>query len=234
MVYASSVTACYNVKVFFLTVGESCITYKFINDRLNISSFMRTTNIGSIAKHINDYGSSELTLKGLKPSYFTFYQEEGRFKRYQEYKFLTEKVIAKEIKYKGLTTEIEKEENKSYQLRDEVDPYTAALYLFKKSEKHEKGTIGIFYDDKFYRIPWQKIGEYRLQTKLDVLDTIKVMVQPNIKGKGLLQPKGDWYLWIDKKTSLPVLMEVGFIIGSVKVIIEKIDGDKELINSLHF
>lgn len=229
---ASSLTACYDVKVFFFKVGESCITYKIESNILKISSSMKTVNIGSLAKRINDHGSSELILDKFTPKKFLFYQEEGTFKRYQEYNFKDNKIFVIEKKYKKLTDEIEKEEKKVYNHAQELDPYNAALYLFKNFQLHTSGTIPIFYDDKIYKIPWVNLEKTLLKTSFGEMKCQKLVIKPYIKGKGLLQPRGDWILYIDENTLLPIKMEIGFIIGSVKVELVSIDGDPKLISNL--
>lgn len=229
---SSTLTACYDVKVFFFKVGESCITYKIDKKILKISSHMKTVNIGSLAKRIYDHGSSELVLEKFYPKKFTFYQEEGTFKRYQEYDFKENKIFVLERKYKKLTENIEKEERKIYSHSGELDPYSAALFLFKNFRSNNKGVVSIFYDDKFYKIPWATLGEKIIQTQSGETKCQTVIIKPNIKGKGLLQPRGDWLLYIDEKTLLPIKMEIGFIIGSVRVELISIDGDLNLITNL--
>lgn len=229
---AASLTACYDVKVFFFKVGESCITYKIESNILKISSSMKTVNIGSLAKRINDHGSSELILDKFTPKKFIFYQEEGSFKRYQEYNFKDNKIFVIERKYKKLTDDIEREENKVYNHNGELDPYNAALYLFKKFQSNSSGMIPIFYDDKFYKIPWTNLEKTSLQTSLGEMKCQKLMIKPYIKGKGLLQPKGDWILYIDEKSLLPIRMEIGFLIGSIKVELVSMTGDIKLISKL--
>jgi hypothetical protein len=232
--HASSLRACYDVKVFFLKVGESCITYSYETKEIKITSFMKTVNIGSLAKRIYDHGGATVFVKDLKPIHFQFHQEEGSFKRFQEYLFKDNKIYVTERKYKKLSDEIEREEKKSYPHKGEFDPYSAALFLFLNVEKQNKGTIPIFYDDKFYEIPWEKIEKTTLTYDITQFNVFKIKIQPNIKGKGLLQPKGEWFLWIDEKTKLPIEMEVGFIIGSVKVKISQIEGNRNLLNVLSF
>lgn len=228
--FSNSLKVCYDVKVFFLKVGESCISYSMEGSELKISSYMKTVNIGSIAKRIYDHGGAEVLLPTLKPKLFFFYQEEGSFKRYQEYNFKNNSIFVKETKYKKLTDIIEKDENKTYSHNGELDPYSAGLYLFLSVPKHQKGTIPIFYDDRFYKIPWERIEKTVIFSDLGNFNAYKIKILPNIKGKGLLQPKGEWFLWIDEKTKLPIEMEVGFIIGSVKVKATSINGDYNLFN----
>lgn len=205
------------------------MSFKDMGEELLIESSMRTTNIASMAKRVEDRGSALLLKKGLRSKRFIFYQEEGIFKRYQKYEFEGGKINIIETKYKGLSDEIEKDEHKSYVFNNERDPYAATIFLLKEVFRSNFGTLSLFYDDKSYKIPYQvlkdetiKIGERRYNTK-------KVLIKPEIKGKGLLRPKGDWYIWVDSATYLPVKMSVGFIIGSVDVLLERIEGDINLL-----
>lgn len=216
------VSACYRVEVFFFKVGESCINFQETKDLILVDSFMRTVNIGSIAKRIYDNGYSEINKNSLNPSRFYFHQEEGNFKRNQEYVFVDNKIYVRETKFQGLTDSIEKDEKKVYQSSNYLDPYTAALYLFMNVEKNRNGYIKLFYDDRFYDIPYDVKSEEKTKVDNITYDTFKVVIKPRIQGKGLLKPKGDWTLWIDKKRKVPVKMKVGFIIGSVNVYVESI------------
>ncbi|GAB4442332.1 MAG: hypothetical protein OHK0040_13410 [bacterium] len=219
---AINASACYRVEVFFFKVGESCIEFREKDDKIAVKSFMRTVNIGSLAKRVDDKGEALIDKKTLKPIFFKFYQEEGNFKRYQEYQFSGEKVFVRETKYQGLTDKIERDEKKVYAASDHSDPYTAALYLFENITESSKGIIKLFYDDKFYNVPYTRLKEDKIFIDGIRYDTFKVLIKPNIQGKGLLRPKGDWTLWIDKQSKMPVKMNVGFIIGSVNVLVEEL------------
>lgn len=216
------VSVCYRVEVFFLKVGESCINFKETEDMILVDSFMRTVNIGSLARRIYDNGYSEINKNSLRPYRFYFHQEEGNFKRDQEYFFIDNKIQVRETKFRGLTDNIEKDEKKVYEDLNYLDPYTAALYLFMNVEKNRSGYIKLFYDDRFYKIPYDVRSEEKIKVDNTLYDTLKVVIKPKIRGKGLLKPKGDWTLWIDKKRKVPVKMNVGFIIGSVNVYVDRI------------
>ena len=68
---------------------------------------------------------------------------------------------------------------------------------------------------------WNAIYNFKVKDK--IFDSKKVLIKPEIRGKGLLRPKGNWYIWVDKSTQLPVKMSVGFIIGSVDVVLTQIN-----------
>lgn len=230
--FSQELKACYKAYLFLLPVAETCITYKQENNKLKINSHVRTINVGKIVKRVYNRGGATVELPELTPRHFVYYQEEGEFKRYQEYRFNNGRIKVVEIKYVKLSDEVEKKEEKEYEYRGFVDPYTASLILYRESAKVEKGTVKMFYDDKEYWLPYKVVGRERIETPVGSFSTRKIEVQPNIETKGLLKPKGVWYLWIDEETDVPVRMELKFLIGSASARIEKLEGDKELLANL--
>ncbi|MFN7065386.1 MAG: DUF3108 domain-containing protein [Aquificaceae bacterium] len=227
---AQELKACYRAYLFLLPVAETCITYRQEGDKLKTESFVKTINVGKLVKRVYNKGEAIISLSDLKPIHFVYYQEEGEFKRFQEYRFSEDRIRVTEIKYVKLTDEIEKREEKEHIYRGYVDPYTASLMLYKDTARFESGTVRMFYDDKEYILPYsvkgmERIGEFNAR---------KVEVYPNIETKGLLRPRGTWYLWVDQETNLPIRMELKFLIGSASAKIERIEGDKNLLrNSLN-
>ncbi|MFN4012294.1 MAG: DUF3108 domain-containing protein [Aquificaceae bacterium] len=230
--FPQELKACYRAYLFFFPVAETCITYKQENNHLKTESFVRTINVGKLVKRVYNRGGATIILPGLKPRHFVYYQEEGEFKRYQEYIFNDHKIKVKEIKYVKLSDEVERKEEKEYEYKGFVDPYTASLMLYKDSSKVNQGTVKMFYDDKEYLLPYGVKGVEVIQTPLGEFKARKVEVYPNIETKGLLKPKGLWYLWIDEETNIPVRMELKFVIGSASARIERIEGDKNLLKDI--
>lgn len=232
LAFSQELRACYKAYLFFLPVAETCITYSKNGKTLNSESFVRTINVGKLVKRVYNKGRAQTLLPDMEPKYFYYYQEEGEFKREQEYVFTGKSIKVKEIKYKGLSQEVEKREEKEYKYEGFVDPYTAGLMLYRDSAKFDKGTIKMFYDDKEYWLPFGVISKERVEVPAGVFETRVVEVHPNIETKGLLKPKGRWYLWIDEKTNLPVKMALKFVIGSATVKLEKIEGDTNILKEL--
>lgn len=228
---AKELKACYRAYLSLFPVAETCISYKTEGNTLKTESFVKTINIGKMVKRVYNRGGATVGLPDLKPIHFVYYQEEGEFKRYQEYKFTESKILVTEIKYAKLSDEIEKKEEKEYQYRGYVDPYTASLLLYRESERVEKGTIKMFYDDKEYLLPYSVKGVERIETPLGEFNTRKIEVYPNIETKGLLRPKGVWYLWIDQETNIPIRMSLKFLIGSAWARIERIEGERNLLKN---
>ncbi len=229
---SSELKACYKAYLLFLPVAETCITYRQENSILKVNSYVRTINVGKLVKRVYNTGGAEIDLPNLSPKRFVYYQEEGEFKRYQEYIFGKGKIRVAEVKYVKLSDQVEKKEEKEYEYKGFVDPYTASLLLYRDSARVERGTVKMFYDDKEYWLPYSVIGRERVDTPAGSFITRKLEVYPNIETKGLLKPKGTWYLWIDEETNVPVKMELKFVIGSASARLESIEGDKTLLRNL--
>ncbi len=229
---AQELKACYKAYLLFLPVAETCITYRQENSILKVNSYVRTINVGKLVKRVYNTGGAEIDLPNLSPKRFVYYQEEGEFKRYQEYIFGKGKIRVAEVKYVKLSDQVEKKEEKEYEYKGFVDPYTASLLLYRDSARVERGTVKMFYDDKEYWLPYSVIGRERVDTPAGSFITRKLEVYPNIETKGLLKPKGTWYLWIDEETNVPVKMELKFVIGSASARLESIEGDKTLLRNL--
>lgn len=225
--------ACYRAYLVFMPVAETCIAYKREGNHLKVESFVRTINAGKLVKRVHNRGGVLIELPDLKPRHFFYHQEEGEFKRHQEYTFGNGKIKVVEVHFAGLTQDIERREEKEYEYKGFVDPYTASLVLYRESARAEQGTVKMFYDDKEYWLPYAVKGKEKVETLAGKFLARKVEVHPNIETKGLLKPKGVWHLWLDEETSLPVKMELKFVIGSATARLEGIQGDKKLIeNSL--
>ena len=78
-------------------------------------------------------------------------------------------------------------------------------------------------------MPYSEKGIEVVETPLGEFKARKIEVYPNIETKGLLKPKGLWYLWIDEETNVPVRMDLKFVIGSASARLERIEGDRYLL-----
>ncbi|WP_448587833.1 DUF3108 domain-containing protein [Thermocrinis sp.] len=220
---ASELTLCYKAYFSFIPVARTCITYAQETDQLKVSSWVRTISVGGLVKRVYNHGYATVQIEGLKPLEFFYHQEEGGFKRRQHYLFKNSKIQVKETHYIELTDEVERVEERVYSYEGYPDPYTASLILYKNSSQN--GSIKMFYDDKKYQIPYFVVGEEDMGS----YHARVVEVKPNIKTKGLLKPRGNWRLWLDKEHLFPVKMQLLFVIGSVRAVLEEVRGDKELL-----
>lgn len=232
--FAKDLTACYRAYYLFLPVAQTCITYTIEEKNVYTKSWAKTVNVGKVAKRVNNKGESHMTLEGdLRPKLFRYQQEEGLFKRDQEYRFEKGKIYVTEIKYVDLSNQIEQKTEGVYAYQNSPDPYMASLILLKESIDKESGFVSMFYDEKYYKIPFKVIKkEEVLQTNTGTFRTRIVEVQPNIHTKGLLKPTGNWRLWIDNDTNLLVKMQLSFVIGSVTARLEEIKGDRSTVNQI--
>ncbi len=230
--FANKLTACYKAYFVFLPVAETCITYEDRGKELYVSSVVRTINVGKLVKRVYNRGQAVIEKATLQPISFKYYQEEGEFKRYQEYTFKDGKIYVKEVKYKKLTDQIEKSEEKVYQEAGYVEPYTASLLLYRDSAVKNHGNILMFYDDKRYVIPYSVLKRDSIDTDLGTFNTRMIEVYPNIETKGLLKPRGKWHLWIDEDMYLPIRMSLSFVIGSVNAVITSVSGDRDLLRKV--
>ncbi|MEN3027725.1 MAG: DUF3108 domain-containing protein [Aquificaceae bacterium] len=229
--FAGELKACYRAYLVFLPVAETCIDYRKEAHLLKMESFVRTINVGKVVKRVYNRGGAWVDLPEIKPRYFFYHQEEGEFKRYQEYRFENGRIKVKEVHYVKLSEEVERKEEKEYEYRGFVDPYTASLLLYRDSARVGQGTVKMFYDDKEYWLPYSLKGRERVETPAGSFMTRKIEVHPNVETKGLLKPKGVWYLWVDEETNLPVKMELSFRIGSASARLEKLEGDRKLLEN---
>ncbi|WP_333785162.1 DUF3108 domain-containing protein [Thermocrinis sp.] len=228
-ILANELTLCYKAYYLFFPVARTCITYQQEEENLRVSSWARTINVGGLVKRVYNYGYAVIHIKSLTPDEFFYHQEEGNFKRRQHYIFENSKIYVKEIHYVELTEKQERVEERVYDYKGYVDPYTASLILYKSAIKEKSGAVKMFYDDRIYNIPYTVVGEEQI---LEEYRALVLNVQPNVETKGILKPKGRWKLWIDKEKLFPVKMELLFVLGSVKVVLEEIKGDKELLKRI--
>ena len=232
--FSQELTACYKAYFTFLPVAQTCITYTYNNSTASAKSWVKTINVGKIVKRVYNHGVSHMVVDNseIKPKLFQYHQEEGTFKRYQEYRFENGKIHTKEIHYVELSDTIERQENNVFEYKNSPDPYIAALVLYKESAFKNSGSISMFYDGKYYAIPYRVIGDEKVNTKAGEFEAQVLEVQPKVHTKGLLRPKGAWLLWIDKHTRLPIRMQLSFVIGSVRADLEKVEGDRETLKRM--
>jgi hypothetical protein len=197
-----------------------------------VSSYAKTINVGGLVKRVYNHGYAVISAKNLTPKEFFYNQEEGEFKRRQRYIFKNSNIYVKETHYVELTDKVEREEERVYPFDGYPDPYTASLVLYKNSIQNGEGIIKMFYDDRKYHIPYKVIGEEKIKVPAGSYYARVVDVTPNVETKGLLQPKGRWKLWIEKDNLFPVKMQLFFVLGSVRAILEEVKGDKDLLRKV--
>jgi hypothetical protein len=220
---------CYRIYYLFFPVAENCATYKAKGKELIIEASAKTVVLGKIVKPIHNWGVAISDLASLKPKEFIFYQREGSFKRDHLYKFYGSVVRTKIIKYRKKTDKVERVFEKVFWLGDKyVDPFTASAVIYKSIPEKKEGLVRIFYDGRGQSVEYKLVGEERVRTELGNFATWKVELTPNITTRGLLSPKGRWYIWIDKNSKIPVKLKVTFTIGTATGLIYKLKGNRDI------
>ncbi len=223
--FSKELETCYRILFWFLPVAESCVSYSLDSKELRIKSWAKTVAAGSLVKRINSWG--EATLVGLSPKSFALFQREGSFIRDHFYFFTKEGVSYRIIRYRGAREEVKEGLFKSSVLL--LDPFSATLAVYIDTPNYRDSVVHVFYDMKVQTIHYRTISEEEVVVLGSKYNTWKVLLIPKFDTKGLLKPKGKWFVWIDKETNLPVKLKVSFTIGSASIYLEKIKGYKKLI-----
>ena len=218
-------TACYEVYFSFIPVAESCVIYSEEGNRFRVKAWAKTKTVARIVKPVNSWGRSELV--NMKVRGFTLFQREGSYVRYHSYTFESKGIRYRIVRYKkeGDTVKEGFFTTSSYLL----DPFSATLLIYIDTPNFRGGALPVFYDAKIQSIKYRTLGEEDIEVFGKKYRTWKVLLVPEFDTKGLLRPKGEWHLWVDKDTSVPVKLDVGFSIGRVKVYLKRIDGYRMLL-----
>jgi hypothetical protein len=228
----NNLTTCYKAYFILFPLAQICISYRREKENLIISSIARTTSFGNIVKRISNFGWSIIYEKELKPKKFFYHQDEIGFKRDQLYIFKDGKIYVKKTLYGQKEKDENIEDFKEYPQDDFLDPHTASITLYREAIKYENGTIKMFYEDKYYYISFRVIGEDIAKSELGNFKTRVVEVEADVETKGPIKPKGKWIIWLDVDKTFPVKMQLNFTLGSLKVEIEKIEGDANLLKKV--
>jgi hypothetical protein len=220
---------CYKAYFIFFPIAQICIGYKKDGENFVISSLAKTLSFGNIVKKVHNFGWSIIDLQELKPKKFFYHQDEIGFRRDQYYIFKGNKIYVKKVIYarKEKTEEFGEFLNDGF-----VDPHTASLILYKEATKYENGILKIFYEDKYYYISYNLVGEEIVSSRLGNFKSKIVEVGADVETKGPIKPKEKWLVWLDKENLFPVKMQLNFTLGSLKVEIEKIEGDASLLKKV--
>ena len=230
LIHAKELETCYRVYFWFFPVAESCVLYSKKGEELKIKSWAKTVVVGRIAKPVNSWG--EATLFRLRPKSFSLYQREGSLIRDHLYLFGEKGVEYRIVKYKERKKSVKEGFFKSSVYL--FDPFSTSLLVYLDTPNFKGGTIMIFYDGKVQSVDYRTIGEEKVDVMKRVYYTWKVLLVPKIDTKGMLKPKGKWYIWVDKETSIPVMLRVGFTIGNASIYLRDLRGDRNLIKEVKY
>ena len=222
--------ACYRVYVLFLPVAESCVKYELAQEKLTVSSWVKTVNVGRFVRRVHNWGKVELV--NFKPVYFELFQREGDYERDHYYHFTGKGVRYNIIKFPD---DEEREEITTGFFPSPItlyDPFSASLILYLDTPNRKGANLSMFYDEKLQYIFYKTVGSEQIKVGDMEFRTWKVLLIPHIVTEGTLKPRGKWLLWIDQSTLIPVLLKVNFNVGSVKANITYMRGKRNLLRSL--
>ncbi|MGC8925129.1 MAG: DUF3108 domain-containing protein [Calditerrivibrio sp.] len=230
-VFADDLSLCYNVKALFVTVGKTCIHYKKDKDTLYFNSIIRSSRLVSFMKRIEDKGKGIADLKSFKPKYFLFDQEESKYKATNEYIYHDDKIVSKTTHYDKSWKPTE-EEIKEFNSTDYFEPFMLSMVFYKNIHHKKEEPLKLFYKNKTYNIPYKILGDEIEEINGKKVPVKKISVKPFIKGKGLLVPYGEWFIYLDKSNLYPVKIEAKFVFVSAVAYIETIEGKNTLIKEI--
>lgn len=229
-VLSSYIELCYKVYFVFVEVGETCIKYKVRGQDVEINSVSRSTNVGKLVRRVNNVGYSVVDRDTLKPKLFKYYQQEYGFIRSQEYIFDTNRIVAKITKYKDAKDKVGQKEELSYEWNNQFEPYSAALYIFKRSST--SGSIDIFYERRFYNISFLFLRKEVVNNHIGDFEANVVELMPRVETEGALKPRGSWTIWVDTQNHIPLKMKIEFTLGSINIELRDIRGDRTLLGKI--
>ncbi|EDP75898.1 DUF3108 domain-containing protein [Hydrogenivirga sp. 128-5-R1-1] len=228
LVFSKELETCYRVYFWFFPVAESCVDYTLKGEELKIRSWAKTVVVGRLVKRVNSWG--EATLQALKPKKFALFQREGSFIRDHLYDFLKRGVRYRIVRHKR-----EEKKVKEGFLESSVylfDPFSTSFLVYIDTPNYKGGTINVFYDAKIQNVHYRTLSEDKVEISGKTYSTWKVLLVPEIETKGILKPKGKWFVWVDKETNIPVKLSIKFTIGSADVVLERVEGDMSLFKEV--
>ncbi|NPA42067.1 MAG: DUF3108 domain-containing protein [Aquificae bacterium] len=224
LAFSKELETCYKIYFWFFPVAKSCVYYTVKEDKLKIKSWAKTVVMGSLVKRVNSWG--EATLTNLKPKSFSLFQREGDYVRDHFYYFRDNGISYRIVRYKRGKEEIKEG---FFKVNSTLfDPFSATFFVYLDTPNYKGGVIEVFYDGKVQRIKYKTVGEEEIEVLGKEFDTWKVLLIPQFDVKGVLKPKGNWYVWVDKDTNIPVKLKIRFTIGTAYVYLDKVKGDKKL------
>ncbi len=224
ILWAKELETCYRVYFWFFPVAESCVDYTLKGRELRIRSWAKTIVVGRLVKRVNSWG--EATLVSLKPKSFSLFQREGSFIRDHIYLFLERGIDYRIVRYKKEGKRVKEGffESSVYLF----DPFSTSFLVYIDTPDYRGGTINMFYDAKVQNVRYRTVGEESVEVFGNRYSTWKVLLIPEVETKGILKPKGKWFVWVDKETNIPVKLSIKFTIGSAEVLLNRIKGDRDL------
>lgn len=212
----------------FFPIIVDCINY----EAKKVEAYASSTPFGSLFKKVKYEGNSKYTYENsiLVSKQFYFIQQEGKHKYIHHYVLKRNTILYEKRHYKLKNDKYIFKDNKQKTFKTKeifFDPFTSSVYLYKAIKSKESGYIPIFYDGRFYKVPYKVEKKERINIDGKIYKTQKVYLNPEFKSKGLLKPTGNWYLWIDENLNIPVKMQVRFTIGSFRLVLKSLKLEEE-------
>ena len=220
LLFGSELKICHKAYYLIFPVAYNCTVYKLEGEKITIKAYTTNEGLGKILGNVEMKGVSSGSL--LKSHLFKLYMNIRDSVREHLYLFKNNRVY---YVIKG------KEEKRGFLKAPPCDPLRAGLFLYITASERES-TIEFFYDGKKQEVLYRVVGRETLEWKGKVYKTFKILVKPKVKTKGLLKPKGEWFVWIDEETLIPIRLKVSFTLGSVNMWIDKLEGDTKFFVSL--
>ncbi|WP_022849994.1 DUF3108 domain-containing protein [Limisalsivibrio acetivorans] len=229
---ASDLEVCYEISLFF-KLGESCIQYRQLEDgKLEASSTTYTVPPISKIVPFREVGKALIEVYPVRTVKMDLLSENDKYSYSHSYKFLDkgiDYVIQKRHTETGKLKSIKKN---FFGKKGFLDPYGATLSLiFNRSE--EQQIVKLFLDSKPIILPYRLDGEGTVFLGKETFDCEKVRFKPDYETDKKLQPKGTWHFWIDKSTHILMRMDIGFTIGSARMEVISIKGDRNILKRIY-
>ncbi|RUM50112.1 MAG: hypothetical protein DSY47_02520 [Hydrogenothermus sp.] len=226
--FSYSLEVCYKGYYIFFPIIVDCINY----EPKKVEAYAYSTPFGSLFKKVKYEGNSKYTYENsiLVSKQFYFIQQEGKHKYIHHYVFKENTILYEKRHYKLKNDKyiFKDKKQKTFKTKEIFfDPFTSSVYLYKAIKSKKSGYIPIFYDGRFYKVPYKVEKKEKINIDGKIYKTQKVYLNPEFKSKGLLKPTGNWYLWIDENLNIPVKMQVKFTIGSFRLVLKSLKLEEE-------
>lgn len=171
---------------------------------------------------VRDRYETYVDTKGLFPWYFKRRIEEGDFNFYTEVKF-------DQVNRKAF------ERGKVFQVPEYIHDVISAFYYartvdFANFKPGDVFTVQNFIDEKISALKVRFIGRETVKCELGTFRAVKL--EPLVEEGGIFMHKGKLFLWIsDDSNRIPLLIESGLVIGSIKINLKHASGLRNPMSS---
>ncbi len=226
--FPSMLETCYKVFFWFVPVADSCVIYIKDGNEIHIKSWAKTATLARMVKPVDSWG--EVFMEDMAPVRFFLSQKEGSFMRDHYYEFMEDGISFRMVRKKEKGNEIKEGFFPTQETL--YDPFSATFLLYVNTPFEGKRAVKLFYEGKVQRIEYAFAGEEEVEVYTKVYRAWKILLLPKVKTKSLLKPTGEWFVWIDKETNIPVKLKVSFNVGSAIVLLKEVRGNKNFFKEV--